>query len=208
VTKLRYYWFLETKLDGIPVVVTRTGWTGEVGYEVYLRDGSRGDELWQRIMDAGAPYNIKPTGPSDIRRIEAGILNWGADMTLENNVYEVGLERLVDEAKEASYIGRDALARIRKEGVRRKLAGIEIEGPRIEFNVVKWPVSAGGKAVGRVTSAIWSPRFQKNIGYAMVPTAQAKPGTELQVSIPGAGDRKAVVVPMPFIDPSKDIPKS
>src|SRR5687767_4046812 len=208
VTKLRYYWFLETKLDGIPVVVTRTGWTGEVGYEVYLRDGSRGDELWQRIMDAGAPYHIKPTGPSDIRRIEAGILNWGADMTLDNNVYEVGLERLVDEAKETSYIGRDALARIRKEGVRRKLAGIEIEGPRIEFNVVKWPVSAGGKAVGRVTSAIWSPRFQKNIGYAMVPTAQAKPGTELQVSIPGAGDRKAIVVPMPFIDPSKEIPKS
>ena len=73
---------------------------------------------------------------------------------------------------------------------------------------MKWPVSAGGKAVGRVTSAIWSPRFQKNIGYAMVPTAQAKPGTELQVSIPGMGDRKAIVVPMPFIDPSKDIPKS
>ncbi len=208
VTKLRYYWFLETKLDGIPVVVTRTGWTGEVGYEVYLRDGSRGDELWERIMSAGAAWNIKPTGPSDIRRIEAGILNWGADMTLENNVYEVGLERLVDEAKEASYIGRDALARIRKEGVRRKLAGIEIEGPRIEFNAAKWPVSAAGKAVGRVTSAIWSPRFQKNIGYAMVPLAHAALGTTLQVSIPGAGERKATVVTMPFIDPTKEIPKT
>jgi glycine cleavage system aminomethyltransferase T len=208
VTKLRYYWFLETKLDGIPVVVTRTGWTGEVGYEVYLRDGSRGDDLWERIMSAGRPYNIKPTGPSDIRRIEAGILNWGADMTLENNVYEVGLGRLVDEAKADSYIGRDALTRIRKEGVRRKLAGIEIEGSRIEFNAAKWPVSAGGKAVGRVTSAIWSPRFQKNIGYAMVPVAQAAPGTTLQVAIPGAGERKATVVTMPFIDPTKEIPKS
>jgi aminomethyltransferase len=90
-TKLRYYWFLETRLDGIPVIVTRTGWTGEVGYEVYLRDGSRGDELWERIMAAGKPHQIRPTGPSDIRRIEAGILNWGADMGLENNVYEVAL---------------------------------------------------------------------------------------------------------------------
>jgi glycine cleavage system aminomethyltransferase T len=205
---LRYYWFLETKLDGIPVVVTRTGWTGEVGYEVYLRDGSRGDELWERIMEAGKPHRIRPTGPSDIRRVEAGILNWGADMTLENNVYEVGLERLVDEAKETSWIGRDALARIRREGVRRKLAGIEIAGDRIEFNAAKWPVSAGGKVVGRVTSAIWSPRLKKNIGYAMVPVAQAAPGTALTVYVPGAGERAATVVTMPFIDPAKAIPKS
>ena len=208
VTKLRYYWFLETKLDGIPVVVTRTGWTGEVGYEVYLRDGSRGDELWERIMDAGASYQIRPTGPSDIRRIEAGILNWGADMRLENNVYEVGLERLVDEGKQASWIGRDALLRIRNEGVRRKLAGIEIEGGRIEFNASKWPVSAGGKVVGRVTSAIWSPRLKKNIGYAMMPIAHTALGTTLTVNIPGAGTRKATVVPRPFVDPKKEIPKS
>ncbi len=205
---LRYYWFMETKLDGIPVVVTRTGWTGEVGYEIYLRDGSRGDELWERIMDAGKPHRIRPTGPSDIRRVEAGILNWGADMTLENNVYEVGLERLVDEAKEASWIGRDALARIRREGVRRKLAGIEIAGDRISFNAEKWPVSAGGKVVGRVTSAIWSPRLVKNIGYAMLPVSQAALQTKLIVNVPGTGEREATVVPMPFIDPAKAIPKS
>src|SRR5689334_20240632 len=180
VMQLRYYWFLETTLDGIPVVVTRTGWTGEVGYEVYLRDGSRGDELWERIMIAGKPYNIRPTGPSDIRRIEAGILNWGADMTAENNVYEVGLERLVDEGKQASYIGRDALLRIRNEGVATKLSGIEIDGPPIGFNAVKWPVSAAGRIVGRVTSAIWSPRLKKNIGYAMLPVKQSAPGTELR----------------------------
>jgi len=204
---LRYYRFMETKLDGIPVVVTRTGWTGEVGYEVYLRDGSRGDELWERIMDAGKPHKIRPTGPSDIRRVEAGILNWGADMTIENNVYEVGLDRLVDAGKQASWIGRDALERIRKEGVRRKLAGIEIAGARIEFNAAKWPVSAGGKVVGQATSAIWSPRLKKNIGYAMVPVAQAEPGTKLTVQVAGAGEREATVVPMPFIDPTKEIPK-
>jgi aminomethyltransferase len=97
VLDLQYYFFLETKLDDIPVIVTRTGWTAEVGYEIYLRDGSKGVKLWERVMEAGKPHNIRPTGPSDIRRIEAGILNWGADMTLDDNPYEVGLGWLVDE---------------------------------------------------------------------------------------------------------------
>src|SRR6185503_9479036 len=131
---LKYYWFLETKLDGIPVVVTRTGWSGEVGYEIYLRDGSRGDALWERIMQAGKPHDIHPTGPSDIRRVEAGILNWGADMTLEDNVYQAGLEWLIDEGKNSDYIGRDALRRIKQEGVSRKLVGIEIAGDPVQFN--------------------------------------------------------------------------
>jgi glycine cleavage system aminomethyltransferase T len=208
VTQLRYYYFLETTLDGIPVIVTRTGWSGEVGYEIYLRDGSRGDELWERIMDAGRPHNIRPTGPSDIRRIEAGILNWGADMTLDNNVYEVGLEYLVDEAKPAPYIGRDALARIQKDGVRQKLVGIEIDGPRIEMNAVPWPVRRKDDVIGRVTSAAWSPRLKKNIGYAMVPIAHAALGTTFSVAAPEAGERRATVVARPFVDPAKAIPKS
>ena len=208
VVGLRYYWFVETALDGIPVVVTRTGWTGEVGYEIYLRDGSRGDELWERIMEAGRPYAIRPTGPSDIRRIEAGILNWGADITLEDNVYQVGLERLVDEGKGTNYIGREALARIRREGVARKLAGIEIAGDPLDLNAEKWPVRAGGREqVGRVTSAVWSPRLRKNIGYAMVPVAQAAPGSTLTVEIGGGEQRPATVVAMPFVDPGKEIPK-
>jgi len=208
VTKLRYYWFLETKLDGIPVVVTRTGWTGEVGYEVYLRDGSRGDELWERIMDAGKPHHIRPTGPSDIRRVEAGILNWGADMTLENNVYEVGLDYLVDGDKRGDYIGRAALKRIKAAGVTQKLVGIEIDGERIEMNAVPWRVKSGGDEMGRVTSAIWSPRLKKNIGYAMVPVAHSSPGTALRVKIPGIGERRATVISKPFIDPNKEIPRT
>ncbi len=204
---LRYYWFLETSLDGIPVVVTRTGWTGEVGYEVYLRDGSRGDDLWERIMEAGKPHNIRPTGPSDIRRIEAGILNWGADITLADTPYHAGLERQVDKGKSTDYIGRDALKRIGKTGVDRKLVGIEIAGDRIEFNMTRWPVQAGGKHVGNVTSAIYSPRLRKNIGYAMVPLRHAAPGAKLSVDIPDVGERDAIVVTVPFVDPTKEIPK-
>jgi glycine cleavage system T protein len=208
VLDLAYYFFLETELDGIPVIVTRTGWSAEIGYEIYLRDGSRGVELWERVMEAGQPYNIRPTGPSDIRRVEAGILNWGADITLDDTPYHVGLGWLVDKDKQADYLGKEALKRVKAEGVKRKLVGVEIAGERIEFNPTKWPVSAGGAPVGRITSAIYSPRLEKNIGYAMVPTEHAKLGTPLTVSIPGMGEREAVVVKKPFVDPKKDIPKS
>ncbi len=232
VLALRYYWFLETEVDGIPVVVTRTGWSGEVGYEIYLRDGSRGVELWDRVMDAGADLGIAPTGPSDIRRIEAGILNYGIDMTLDTNPYEVGLGWQVDAGKKAEFIGRGALARIAAEGVRRRLAGVEIAGAPLELNMTRWPVwgvgggggrgrggvgggggGGGGRAggdggaIGEVTSAVWSPRLERNIGYAMVPVGFAEVGTRLRVGTPD-GEREATVVPKPFVDPDKAIPKS
>jgi len=207
ITELPYYQFLEASLDGIPLIVTRTGWTGEVGYELYLRDGSRGDELWEKVMEAGKPYGIRPTGPSDIRRIEAGILNYGADMTIADNPFEVGLDRLVDLDKSSDFIGKQALKRIATEGVKRKLVGIEIQGPPIEFNMTKWAVARDHTRIGSVTSAIHSPRLQKNIGYAMVPIEYAAVGSELTVQTPG-GERGAVVVEKPFIDPKKEIPKT
>lgn len=208
VLELPYYYFFETNLDGIPVIVTRTGWSAEVGYEIYLRDGSRGVELWERVMEAGKPYNIRPTGPSDIRRIEAGILNFGADMTLENNPYEVGLGWLVDEDKEADYIGKQALRRIKAEGVKRKLVGVEIEGDRIEFNMTKWEARVDDHRIGHITSAIYSPRLMKNIGYALLPIEYAALGAQVTVMVKDVDARKATVVQKPFVDPRKDIPKS
>ena len=207
VAELRYYYFKDTWLDGIPVIVTRTGWTGEVGYEIYLKDSSRGSELWERVMEAGRPFGIAPTGPSDIRRIEAGILNYGADMTLQNNPYEVGLDWMVDLDQEADFIGRAALERIHSEGVKRKLVGIEIGGDRIEFNMIKWPVSRGDDIVGHITSAIYSPRLKKNVGYGMLAAEHTELGTRLFVEISEADGREAVVVPKPFVDPTKEIPK-
>jgi len=205
---LKYYWFLETDLDGIPVVVTRTGWTGEVGFEIYLRDGSRGTDLWERIMAAGVPFNIRPTGPSDIRRVEAGILNYGADMTIENNPFEVGLERLVDLDKEQDFMGREALRRIsNNNGVSRKLVGVEIAGDPLPFNDRKWPVRDGDRSLGHVSSALYSPRLEKNIGYAWVPTDRSALGTKLVVETP-FGEAPALVVSVPFVDPTKEIPKS
>ena len=207
VTGLPYYFFTPAELGGIPLLVTRTGWTGEIGYELYLLDRSRGEDLWNAVIKAGKPYHIRPTGPSDIRRIEAGILNYGADMTIENNPYEIGLGWTVDLEKPSEFICKAALQKIKDAGPRRKLVGIEIDGPRIEFNMTKWPVRARSKEIGLVTSAIHSPRLKKNIGYAMVPIAFSDTGTEVEVIHP-AGTRKARVVKKPFIDPGKAIPKA
>lgn len=205
---LGYYYFLETDIGGIPVVITRTGWTAEVGYEVYLCDGTRGLELWDRIMEAGRPYDIRPIAPSEIRRIEAGILNYGSDMTLENNPYEVDLGWLVNLDKKAEFIGRKALTKIKKEGVKRKLVGLEIHGSQIAAWATEfWDVRKGAKKVGHLTALTYSPRLKKNLAYAWVPVERSKLGTELTVVTPSE-ERSATVVKKPFVDPKKDIPKS
>jgi len=206
ILELRYYFFLEREVEGIPVVVTRTGWTSELGYEVYLCDPTRGTDLWELILEAGRPHQIRPTGPCDIRRIEGGIFNWGADMTYENNPFELGLDRLVD--LDVPCVARAALNRIAAEGVRRRIAGVELEGERFPcLNFTKWPVVVDGAQIGKVTSAVYSPRLEKNIGYSWVPAELAEPETELHVESEW-GPRTAKVVGMPFLDPEKVIPVS
>jgi len=140
--------------------------------------------------------------------MEAGIFNYGSDMTLEHNPFEVtGLERLV-EPKQADYVGKAALERIRAEGVRRKLVGIEIEGPPLGTELAeRWPVEASGRRVGIVTNAVFSPRLRRNIGYAWVPIELAAVGTSLRLAR-REGALAAKVVPMPFLDPGKRTPKA
>lgn len=207
VLDLKYYWWMTAEIEGIPVVVTRTGWTSELGYEVYLTDTTRGAELWEAIIKAGQPYNIKPTGPSDIRRIEGAIFNWGADMTYENNPLELGLERLVDwDLPDRASISLLALRKIKERGVSRMIKGVEFEGdPFPNLNSVKWPVVEDGRRIGKVTSAIYSPRLKKNIGYAWLPVEESSLGTTITVESEW-GTRTATVVDMPFIDANKRIP--
>jgi aminomethyltransferase len=206
---IRYYWTMQAELDGIPVVISRTGWTGEVGYEIYLRDPSRGGELWDRIMEAGRPYGIRPIAPCEARRIEAGIFNYGSDMTIANNPFEImGLERLV-EPQAADYIGKAALEEIRAKGVSRKLVGITVEGDALSFEIAeKRPALHAGEPVGTITDLIWSPRLARNIGYVWVPIELSAPGTPLEVLAPDGGRWQATTAAIPFLDAKKDIPKS
>jgi glycine cleavage system aminomethyltransferase T len=202
---LRYYWWREMDLDGIPLIVSRTGWSSELGYEIYLRDGARGNALWERIMATGLPLGLKPGHTSTIRRIEGGMLSYHADADMHTNPYELGLGRLVDLEMEADFIGKSALRRIRDAGVSRKQVGLVIDGaPLPGPNTRFWTVWHGGADVGHVTSAVHSPRLDRNIALAMVGAEWAELGTRLEV-VTDSGMTGATVVEKPFYDPRKQL---
>ena len=211
VADLAYYTLAETMLDDIPVVVTRTGWSGEFGYEVFLRDSRYGDELWNRILEAGRPHGIVVTGPSDIRRVEAGILGYGCDIGLDVNPLEAGMERMLDLDSGREFIGKAALLRIRKEGVSRRIVGIEIAGPPLAQGsfTERWPVLGPvvkpgvlDERIGDVLVALHSPRLEKNIGYAMMAIEHSAPGTTIKVVSP-IGELTGEIVEMPFVEAVK-----
>ncbi len=203
----KYYWHKQTEIAGIPVVVSRTGWTAELGYEVYLRDAGRGIELWDLIMDAGEEFELRPTAPSDQRRLEAGIFNYGNDMDSRNNPFEItGLERLVELDNGNECVSRAALEKIRDQGVAKKLVGVGIDGAPLGMWLEDyWPVRIDGRAVGRLTSAGHSPRLDINMGYAWVPIEHAGAGTRLEIASP-EGMMTATITELPFLDPKKVIP--
>ena len=202
VLDLAYYRHRAAEIAGIPIILARTGFSAERGYELYLLDTTRGAELWQHLMAAGEAHGIMPGSPSRIRRIEAGILDYSVDMDATTNPFEVGLERLVDLSPEADYIGKPALARIEATGVSRRIVGLEIEGPPVRPNDGALPLHAEGAPVGQVTSWIYSPRLERNIGLAMAPLAYGRPGCRVEIRAEGE-PRAATVVPTPFVDPEK-----
>jgi len=202
---LRYYWLREIELDGIPLIVSRTGWSSELGYELYLQDGTRGDELWEKIMATGAPLGLKPGHTSSIRRIEGGMLSYHADADMSTNPYELGMDRLVNLDTENDFIGKAALRRIREKGVTRKLVGLCIDGAPLKGpNTTFWPIRKAERVVGKVTSAVYSPRLEKNIALAMVAADCSGIGAALEVEVP-SGPTQATVVERPFYDPQKKI---
>jgi aminomethyltransferase len=202
---LRYYWLREVDLDGIPLIVSRTGWSSELGYEIYLRDSAHGDALWERIMAAGMPFGLKPGHTSSIRRIEGGMLSYHADADIHTNPYELGFDRLVNLDMEADFIGKAALRRIQQQGVSRKQIGLVIDcDPLAGPNTTFWPINKGGEPIGKVTSAVYSPRLEQNIALAMVAADAAVIGSEVEV-VTASGPIRATVVERPFYDPKKKI---
>ncbi len=217
VLDIPYYWMDTFQIDGMDVVVSRTGYTGEVGYEIYLRNASRdAGKLWNTVLEAGRPHGIEVIGPCQIRRVEAGILSYGSDIAVDNNAlndygflnpYEAGLGWTVKLEQESDFIGKDALRRINEEGVRRKVVGIEMGGDPIVGYIEDYlQVVDGDDLIGQVSSAFWSPRLKKNVGFALVPIDYAKLGTQMTVRA-NIGDTTATVVERPFIDPRKETPK-
>ena len=205
IRELKYYWLRETNLDDIPLIVSRTGWSSELGYEIYLRDSSKGNELYEKIMAAGKEYDIKPGHTSSIRRIEGGMLSYHADADINTNPFELGLDRLVNLETNIDFIGKNALKKIKKDGISRKQVGIVINcNPLTGPNTTFWPIIKNGKQVGKVTSAVYSPRLKKNIALAMIQVNFSEIGTELEVAT-HEGKYTSQIVEKAFYDPKKKI---
>ncbi|MGI8866343.1 MAG: glycine cleavage T C-terminal barrel domain-containing protein, partial [Rubrobacteraceae bacterium] len=188
-----YYYMEHHELDGMELVISRTGYSGELGYEIYLKNASRdGVKLWDRVLQAGEPHGISPIGPCHIRRIEGGILALGCDMWYDTNPYEVGYgyKWMVELEQEQNFVGKDALRKVSEEGVSRKLVRVEIGGANLgTYNdgsmIDYFPVhNNDGERIGKVTSGCYSPRLEKNIGFAMVPVEYTEIGVELTVERP------------------------
>ena len=205
---LKYYWLREYQLDGIPLIVSRTGWSSELGYEIYLRDGSKGNELYEKIMAAGKEHGIQPGHTSSIRRIEGGMLSYHADADIHTNPFELGLDRLVNLESDIDFIGKKALKKIKQDGIKRKQVGLIIDcNPLSGPNTTFWPIEKDGKTIGKVTSAIYSPRLKKNIALAMIDINYSELENQLDIQT-HEGKYTAKIVEKPFYDPKKKIASS
>ena len=208
ISDLKYYWFKRLKLGSIDLLVSRTGWSSELGYEIFLLNTSDGDEVYETIMQTGKGMGLFPGHTSTIRRIEGGMLSYHSDMDVETNPLELGMDRLIDLDKDFDFIGKNALLDISKKGLTRKQIGLIIDDEPMEGpNTRYWNIFYNNELVGKVTSAVYSPRLKKNIALAMVDIGYASLGTQLMVN-KDSSLVSAEVVEKPFYDPKKKIASS
>jgi aminomethyltransferase len=205
---LKYYWFKQFRFDNTELIISRTGWSSELGYEIFLTDSNFGNELYEHIMKIGESMGLKPGHTSTIRRIEGGMLSYHADMTINTNPLELGMDKFIDLNNDFDFIGKDALIKINKDGLKRKQVGLflntdRMNGPNTRF----WDVMIDDKIVGKVTSAVYSPRLKKNIALAMVDIKYSDLDQELIIN-DGSSYFRAIVVKKPFYDPNKNLTKS
>ncbi|MEM6617914.1 MAG: glycine cleavage T C-terminal barrel domain-containing protein [Pseudomonadota bacterium] len=201
VRDLRYFWFREATLEGCPLIVSRSGWSKQGGFELYLLDAAQGSKLWSLVREAGAQFDIGPGNPNPTERTESGLLNWDVDTDGETNPFEVRLGRFVDLDLPDDVIGMAALKRIAAEGPRRHLLGIALDtAPAPEDQAAKLIVlGPQGDPVGHMTHRAWSYRLGKTIGYGLV-SRDVGPGDVVTVMGPD-GPSDGVLSDLPFALP-------
>ena len=205
---LKYYWFKRFTINGINLVVSRTGWSSELGYEIFLLNSSQGNDLYNHLMKIGEPMGLRPGHTYTIRRIEGRMLSYHADMTINTNPLELGLDKYVDLDKDFNFVGKEALISILDKGIDRKQVGIIIDDdPMLGPNTRFWDIYVDDSVVGKVTSAVYSPRLKKNIALGMIKVDYSNLGQALNVD---SGTKKlhAVVSQKPFYDPNKSLTKN
>jgi len=203
---LGYYKARQTSLNDIPMVIARTGWSGELSYELYLQNRKFGNDLFELVYEAAKEFNGRVIAPNTIRTIEGGILSYRSDFGREHNPFTIGLGRLVDVDQEIDFIGKAALRKIKEDGPKEKLVGLELAGaPITKVPENFWPIknNTTNTKVGRVSRAFFSPRLEKNIGLAIVDIEFTKDGTSVLVETP-AGDIESNIVSLPWFTADKE----
>jgi len=193
IRNLGFFRFIETEIVDTPVVVARTGWSGQGGYEIYLQDPAMGTVLWDALVAAGEGLELRPGCPNLIERIESGLLSFGNDMTLANNPLEAGLDRFFKLGKAADYLGRAALEAIAEAGLKQRMVRLVIQGDPVANPRTVYPIeSSAGRGSGSLTSVAFSPRLGFNVALGYVPVADGEVGTAVTVMTPD-GVRQARV---------------
>lgn len=178
---LKFFGFRQTIIDGIPLVLARSGWSKQGGYELYLMDEAQGTRLWGLVREAGRRWDIGPGYPNPCERIESGLLSWGADTGEDTNPFEVRLERYIDLDLNADIVGIDALRRIHEAGPARHQLGLILEGEYpAAAHTVWYDILSDGRKVGDMTNGVWSRRLERNIGYALI-AREFNPGASVSV---------------------------
>ncbi len=192
VRDIRFFRFGMFQFQGRDMVVARSGYSKQGGFEIYVEGGDIGMPLWHALMEAGAGMDVRAGCPNAIERIESGLLSYGNDMTDDNTPHECGLGRFCNTHTAIGCIGRDALLRVAKEGPVQQIRALAIDGPAVPGCDRWWPVRANDKVVGRLSSAAWSPDFGVNVGIGMIRMTHWDDGTDVVVETPD-GPRAAVV---------------
>ena len=196
---IKYFGCIETNLQGIPLVLCRSGWSKQGGFELFLRDASKGDQLWELVKAAGQEYGIGPGAPNHIERVESGLLSWGGDTTPDSNPFEANMGKYVDVDTAVNYIGKAALQKVVADGPARLFVGLILDGtaPSAWPLIERVPVSANGNVVGTMSAVVYSPRLGRTIGLAQINRQAVEAGGRLEVHAPN-GVQGAVLSALPF----------
>ena len=179
VRDIAYFRFEALPFAGRDLVVARSGYSKQGGFEIYLDDSALGGQLWDTLWDAGAPFEIAPGCPNLIERVEGGLLSYGNEMTRANNPFEINHDRFCRVDGGIDYIGRDALQAIARTGPARRVRGLLLDAGPCPPCAQPWPLMIDDRVVGQVTTAVWSPRLKQNVALGMLDKDYWEAGQEV-----------------------------